>query len=836
MIDYKDVFISYGRAESKTFATKVHDQLVQKGYDVWFDQNDIPLAVDFQSQIDDGITKAHTFVFIISPHAIKSPYCLKEIELAVKLNKRIIPILHVEPVEQEIWDKLHPTIAKLNWIYMRERWELNLAQSDYPEIDNFDFAFQNLVDLLEKHKDYVHLHTKTLVKALKWERNQRQSKFLLVGEERLDAEKWLLKEFPAQQAPCIPTDSHCHYICEAKKNAENMMTDAFISCPVEDKQIRAEVTTALARHAITTWISEQDLKSGQDQSATYRAIEKADNFIFFISKESAVSISCLKELKHASNLNKRIIPLMIEILDEYEIPKRLRNLKYIDFTDNVVAANFDEDIDDLLNELTKEADYYHKHKSVMVQGLKWERQNKNESILLRGYNLQHAQDWFRVAKRHGTHPPLPIHEEFIEQSYAKSSHVNTEVFISYSRTDGDFARKLNDELQIHGKNTWFDQESISPSADFKKELFKGIADADNFLFIISPDAIYSKYCKEEVEYAASLNKRMVSILYRDVDSHDMPSDLVHIQWIDFNIEIADFHTSFGQLVRSLDLDREYVRSHTRWLQSARSWEKHDKSDDYLLRGGEFAKAVTWLQEAQQENKQPAATALQLEFIQKSGQVIEAFEERERLQEEKLLKMEQERSKAAQIQVKKQKRTLWIISILLIVNVSIALAAVAFYFQAKDAKEIAEEKTLIAIHKEDEANKAKAELEKILLEMEGSKQEAEHERDLAKSALDRAGLASEAQMEAEKSRFEAVKAKKKTQNKIIDLKRKEREHINALENELHKTNAELARLVQDLNRIGVIRPAVRKRLDEVIKQQFDKLNKQLEKKRKQIDRE
>jgi hypothetical protein len=836
MIDYKDVFISYGRAESKTFATKVHDQLVEKGYSVWFDQNDIPLAVDFQSQIDDGITKAHTFVFIISPHAIKSPYCLKEIELAVKFNKRIIPILHVEPIEQEIWDKLHPTIAKLNWIYMREKWEAHLAQADYAEMDNFDFAFQNLVEILEKHKDYVYLHTKTLVKALKWERNQRQSKYLLVGEERLFAEKWLLQEFPAQQAPCVPTDSQCHYICEAKKNAENMMTDAFISCAIEDKEIRAEVTTALARHAITTWISEQDLKSGQDQSATYRGIEKADNFIFFISKESSVSISCLKELKHASNLNKRIIPLMIEGLEEYEIPKRVRNTKYIDFTDNVIAANFDEDIDDLLNELNKEADYYHKHKSVMVQSLKWERQNRNDSILLRGYNLQHAQDWLRVAKRHSNHPPLPIHEEFIEQSYANSAHVNTEVFISYSRTDGDFARKLNDELQIHGKNTWFDQESISPSADFKSELFKGIEDADNFLFIISPDAIYSDYCKEEVRYAASLNKRMISILYRDVDSHDLPSDLVHIQWIDFNINVADFHTSFGQLIRSLDLDREYVRSHTRWLQSATSWEKHEKSDDYLLRGGEFAKAVTWLQESQKENKEPMATGLQLEFIQKSGKVIEVSKEKERLQEEKLLTLEQERTKSAEIQVKKQKRTLWIISSLLLINILIAVAAVVFYFEAKDAKEIAEEKTLIATHKEDEANKAKAELEKILTEMEDSKQEVERERDLAKSALVRAGLASEAQMEAEKSRHKAREAEKQSQDKLTDLKIKEREHINTLENELHKTNAELARLVQDLRKVGVIRPAVKKRLDEVINQQFSKLNDRLEKKRVQIEKE
>ncbi len=82
-----DIFISYGRAESKHFAAKLHDRLTEKGMDVWFDQNDIPLGIDF-----------------IAPHSIKSEYCLKEILIAIKHSKRIIPILHIEPQEKEVWN------------------------------------------------------------------------------------------------------------------------------------------------------------------------------------------------------------------------------------------------------------------------------------------------------------------------------------------------------------------------------------------------------------------------------------------------------------------------------------------------------------------------------------------------------------------------------------------------------------------------------------------------------------------------------------------------------------------------------------------------------------
>jgi len=135
---FRDVFISYGRAESKAFATKLCEQLTEKGYKVWFDQNDIPLGVDFQHQIDEGIEMAHNFIFVIAPHAVKSPYCRKEIDLAVKRGKRIIPILQIEPTTKEVWDMMHPAIGKINWVYMRQKWEKDKEQTEYETIDDFD--------------------------------------------------------------------------------------------------------------------------------------------------------------------------------------------------------------------------------------------------------------------------------------------------------------------------------------------------------------------------------------------------------------------------------------------------------------------------------------------------------------------------------------------------------------------------------------------------------------------------------------------------------------------------------------------------------------------------
>ena len=66
MNNFFDVFISYGRADSKNFAIELNQKLTEQGLNVWFDQDDIPLAVDYQLQIDRGIEKARNFIFIIA--------------------------------------------------------------------------------------------------------------------------------------------------------------------------------------------------------------------------------------------------------------------------------------------------------------------------------------------------------------------------------------------------------------------------------------------------------------------------------------------------------------------------------------------------------------------------------------------------------------------------------------------------------------------------------------------------------------------------------------------------------------------------------------------------
>ncbi|MFB2895498.1 TIR domain-containing protein [Aerosakkonemataceae cyanobacterium BLCC-F50] len=642
MNKFQDVFISYGRADSKAFAKKLNSRLVEQGLEVWFDFDDIPLGVDYQNQIDDGIEKADNFLFIIAPHSINSPYCLKEIELALKRKKRIVPLLHVELLSKETWQQrfpfgteqewevykaqgkhssfanMHPEIGKINWVYLREN------------IDDFEPTFQGLLAILERQKLYVHQHTVLLAKALEWERHQKQSQYLLIGEEREEAEQWLKERFKEEQAPCTPSELHCEYITESIKNANNLMTQVFISYADEDRAIMEKIRNSLRRESITVWTNKTDIQTGEAfDEAIKRGIEQADNLVFLLSPDAVKSSYCQRELDLAVSLNKRIIPVLVSQTDPDQVPIALHSLQYINLTDNVLEDDYLLDESQLLKILHEDAAYYNEHKVLLTKALKWKRQNENPSILLRGYNLRSAETWLKVAQKRTQHRPIELQEEFITQSLQQPPLESIDIFISYSRADSDFARKLNDTLQMQGKTTWFDQESIASGSDFQQEIYRGIKACDNFLFILSPRSVNSPYCKDEVEYAASLNKRFVTVLHREVNPGDLHPELAKVQWIDFNQNERDFNANFNQLLRSLDTDREYVHSHTKWLHRAIEWQEKDRSADLLLRGKEFAAAQNWLKTALAQNKQPVPTGLQQTFIDESYKAIIAAQEAEK---------------------------------------------------------------------------------------------------------------------------------------------------------------------------------------------------------------
>ena len=105
----------------------------------------------------------------------------------------------------------------------------------------------------------------------------------------------------------------------------------------------------------------------------------------------------------------------------------------------------------------------------------------------------------------------------------------SDVFISYSRRDIDFVRYLFDQLTARDRDAWADWQDIPPTADWLAEIYSGIESANTFLFVISPDSVASEICTLEIEHAVKHNKRLVPVVWKDVD--DVHQSMSAHNWV-----------------------------------------------------------------------------------------------------------------------------------------------------------------------------------------------------------------------------------------------------------------------------------------------------------------
>jgi TIR domain-containing protein len=102
-----------------------------------------------------------------------------------------------------------------------------------------------------------------------------------------------------------------------------------------------------------------------------------------------------------------------------------------------------------------------------------------------------------------------------------------QVFISYSRKDKEFVRKLGDALVAQKREAWVDWKDIPLTAEWQRGILINIEAADNFIFVISPESATSPNCKKEIDHAVANHKRMVPIFYRAVPDEAIPEALAN---------------------------------------------------------------------------------------------------------------------------------------------------------------------------------------------------------------------------------------------------------------------------------------------------------------------
>jgi formylglycine-generating enzyme required for sulfatase activity len=223
-----------------------------------------------------------------------------------------------------------------------------------------------------------------------------------------------------------------------------------------------------------------------------------------------------------------------------------------------------------------------------------------------------------------------------------------DVFISYSRNNTDFARRLFNSLDADGRKAWVDWQGIDYSTKWWEEICEGIESADNFLLVVSHDSLNSVYCHREIEHARLHNKRIIPFLYEAIDEAKLvggwythPQMKAHerlaranweaikaIQWIDYPQKLnGDYAAAYAALIETVSTDPERKAMHTQLLNRLRDWDARGRNPDALLRGAELASYEAWLSRSDSASDPPYPTDAQRSFIATSRS---ADDERQRV--------------------------------------------------------------------------------------------------------------------------------------------------------------------------------------------------------------
>jgi WD40 repeat protein len=221
------IFISYSRKDL-AFADRLEVGLKARGFDTLIDRAEIYALEDWWKRIEALIAQADTIVFVLSPDAVDSDICKREVAFAASLNKRLAPVVYRRVADTAVPEAL----ARLNFIF-------------FDDETRFDASMNGLAEALETDIEWVRKHTEFGSHARRWaEAGRPGPRGLLLRSPILEeAERWIASR-PRGAPPA--TDTTQNFITESRRAATRRRNNL-------SSILAAGFSVALALSGIAYW-------------------------------------------------------------------------------------------------------------------------------------------------------------------------------------------------------------------------------------------------------------------------------------------------------------------------------------------------------------------------------------------------------------------------------------------------------------------------------------------------------------------------------------------------------------------------------------------------------
>jgi WD40 repeat protein len=180
------------------------------------------------------------------------------------------------------------------------------------------------------------------------------------------------------------------------------MPDVFISYSRKDKDFVRDLHTRLSALNRDTWVDWEDIPLTADWwQEIQRGIEAADSFLFVISPDSIASEVCTREIEHAIQHSKRLIPVVRREAVTQRVHEALSRHNWLFMRDgDDLEASFGQ----LMLALDTDLDYVREHTRLLVRAREWDSLARAASYVLRGEDLQNAENWLASSARKEPQP------------------------------------------------------------------------------------------------------------------------------------------------------------------------------------------------------------------------------------------------------------------------------------------------------------------------------------------------------------------------------------------------------------------------------------------------
>jgi WD40 repeat protein len=260
-----NVFISYSRDDLE-FADVVDAALRLGGFATTLDRHGISPGEDWKKRLGALIRDSDTVVFVTSPLSAKSEICAWEVKEAIRLGKRIVPVL-----SRALGDaKPPPELADLDYIFC-------YAEPKRPG-SGFGPGLVSLSEALNTDLDWLREHTRYLQRAIEWDAGARAVNRLLSGPDIEAAKSWASSR--PKNAP-EPTELQRDFI-KASETEEARQRSAEAQRLKEIEQAQADRGKALA---------EREEAQKREAGAQKREVEAQKRFTRVATLGSVVAIA-----------------------------------------------------------------------------------------------------------------------------------------------------------------------------------------------------------------------------------------------------------------------------------------------------------------------------------------------------------------------------------------------------------------------------------------------------------------------------------------------------------------------------------------------------------------